>query len=552
MLSFVKILACYFVLSLLVYACTFEGRNVFDYVDHIHRFGSLPWSDWMYTMRYSHVTCLYLTDLIYFIELKLFSLDSPMHGIWACFILALNAKLLTIFWQKFIIKSSPTHLYNRYFIHLPAILLIFSPFIGEVIVWGSGIYFAYVSILLLAQLILLEKLIENFRRRIFLWLVAIYILSLFTNEISFIYIPVMYVSYMFLHSFQNIYKSSKLFIMQFWILPLIFISVLSLRLFISGDMIGHYGPDVHLRFDLNEFSTKYIYYFIRFIFQGYAKYFSHSFYACIDKYSILIILTLSGIFISISGFSKNRTKIKPIIFLGIIYTLLLLPVLNLYMAYYSNIDGGRYGYVAYCFFILIISNFFRGLFSNRYILWITAIYIFISLYPLYLGQNAWRLASKKMKQIERFDFGSQNTYFSLNLPVEFQGAFMYKGGYNNVDPLQKRLEIYKKNNQNKFISIYSLNFLGTNGDSTQLIKKSNRDYTLKMINPGGGWFWKGVFGAENYNSNFYQVKLDSWKTYYTLRFDSIPERSFLLHFLPDTLIKIPLSSFNPSSSNQSN
>lgn len=526
---------CHLGITLMIYWSTFHSRNVFDHADYIYNYDGLSVSEFITPMVNSAVTCLYFTDLIYFIQLKLIPYNSIFNGILACFFHSLLVLLIYIFSFKIleVIAAKDSEKVALW----ASLFFLISPYASEVVVWGCTVYFIYIGILLFLVLLSLIWYIESAQSKYLYLIAGWYILALFTNELSFFFIPIAFIVYILFHkkiSFQIVVD----FAYKFYFMPVLMVAYLGLRFVLKGTFIGHYGEDIHLSFPIKEMLIHLHQYILKFsiglnsfkTFQPLNTYLKDH----VFRYSLLFLLFI----LACVWIFRKKLNFKFVLLIISAFFVLIFPVLNLAYYDYTIIQGGRYGYLASSFIYILISYIMFQIFEGyvRYI--ILSIFFVSNLYLVLSYNKNWTEAKNIMHSLESQQYGVDNHYFLLNMPCSYKGAYMYKGGYGQ-SPFMKRLKLSHGDYQNNFREIFSINLTGKS-DKLEIEKLDDKNYRIRIADPDGNWFWRGDWGASNYYNKFYDVKTINGNLEYRLRFDSIPTNSYLLHYENSKMKKIRL------------
>lgn len=529
------LLIIYIAIGLILYWNTFDSRVVFDHADYVYRYKNIEWYRLDYPIQHSTVTALFVTDILYFIMLKLISYDSIWNGMIAVTSHAVLAYLLVILADKISNQLEQNKIF--YAGVFASICFLISPYASEVVVWGCTIYFSWIGILLLQSTLILIRDIKNPKSNSCLGFMILYALALFTHELSFFFLP-FYFSIYYLISAQKFFPSIRSFVYRYYSLGLMFVFCLATRYLKHGTIIGHYGADTHLNFPIREMTTHFVQYIGKFMFfsssssglsfiNPWIK--AHSFFS-------LAIIVIIGIAIWFYLRIQINWKLVAILLTG--YFCLIFPVLNLTYYDFIPIEGDRHGYVASLFFYFFIAYILLHLLPKRSFIICFLAWIFWAGFILNGYNQNWHQADKIMSSIERQDYGQNNHYFMINMPGCYHGAYMYKGGYG-ANPLQKRIKIQTNIDQNVFQEIYSINLLGQH-DDLKISKISKKEFHIAIDTMAGNWFWRGDMGASDYTTKFYQADVDEYNSSYRIHFDSIPPQSYLLYFDQNRMHRIPI------------
>ncbi len=302
---------------------------------------------------------------------------------------------------------------------LAATLFIASPYQTETINWFASQAYILSTLLALVSLNYYLMFKESTKPKHVIFYFLFFFLSILCKEISII-LPIIIFAIALL--FGRLTKeSNKLFLIgNITTLGVYFL----MRYIFLGNIIGGYGVETHLNFDLE---------ILGFGIKAYmAKFF------LLYRYSATLALTLGFVFLAlaISIFVKpssaTRVKISAVAALLLIFIISLFPVLNLETSFLGSIQSDRYGYLPSVFFAILISSTF-GFYSKRmcYIIALSAfsLYCTLTIYTNQIWVEASEIRDNLVLSIDNISRNDKNILL-VNLPDNYRGVYIFRNGFS--------------------------------------------------------------------------------------------------------------------------
>ena len=155
------------------------------------------------------------------------------------------------------------------------------------------------------------------------------------------------------------------------------------------------------------------------------------------------------------------------------------------------------------------------------------IFLFFEVYALHQNTNSWKQASILMKELEEnFPADTSKHYYLLNLPDNYNGAYMFRclGESKFAQTLRMRTSIDRTSQITEVLS-YNLtqpedSVIITVMDSTKLkIELSNSE----------SWWWRYTVGATDYEDENVKVNLGSTGKSYSVEFKNKTDKDVFLY-----------------------
>lgn len=228
------------------------------------------------------------------------------------------------------------------------------------------------------------------------------------------------------------------------------------------------------------------------------------------KHVLLVWGTVAAVFSILVFKTKFKREAKFVVVLLLFAFIVLLPVLNMYFMFLSNIENDRLSFFATPFLYLtaafLITRF------PAYVYLPISIGILLLMKKL-LGLYTWywiNAATVQQHTLDSFRWFDKEKVYILNLPQNFNGAYIYHKNWrfavamlvkNNHDIL-KQIETVAGQN------MYDIN------DGITVTPIDTATYNISKN--GWGWFWNGPFGATDYETDDFIFRLK--ENGYTVKF----------------------------------
>ena len=481
--------AFFFITSFLTYLYGIDGRFTSDFYNWVNVYDTRPISDLITCYDYPGLHQLY--HIPFFLCFKIFHLNKWSWHFVFTLIHATNAFLLYKISTKIFSKINT----QTEWALITSTLFLISPFQTETVAWGATIHYLFLVFFSLLSISNLIDYINLKKVKPLILFYTFYILSLFTMELPLVS-PGIFVLILLL--FEVNFKQ----ILTHFIIPFLVIIALYFMLskLVFGSLIGHYGADEHLNFDLNLiFDTLYAYLMkfillFRFIpFDGLKNSLKNLFENGIFQFITFGTLVVFLIWRLLIKHNFDSKLVSVFAFL-MMFCIALLPVLNIEMSSNWTMQTDRYSYFASIFFFISLIILF-SIIPKKLSSWITAIYVLINFSLMMKEINIWKETGEiAYKMIDSYNFENEKVY-TLNIPDNHKGAYLFRNGFVPAVRLNRGINIDEK--FNNFLSINTLT-------TKDRITYSFQNNTLHVeATKWGRWFWKHGRGATNFeDKNF--------------------------------------------------
>lgn len=308
---------------------------------------------------------------------------------------------------------------------LSSIFFILIPYQSEAIFWFSSI--GYQCCLMLT----LVAIRSYFKNQIVSYCLF-FILSIHCKEIG-------YTTPIFIYALSYFTKQKKKNLYLLYSFLIVILSLIS-RYLVLGELVGGYGEITHLNFQLTSVLKVIGGYFI--------KFFSFSRYATSSGFLItqclLIISILTPIIIHLI---KNQKFNKVGLWL-FIFSICILPVINLEITSINMIQSDRYGYFASVPIVLFFGSAVSFL-KNKMKILVTAFSISMFFFMAILNNQKWigasLLAENYLSELSKV-LSNEKKVFLLNVPDNFNGVYVLRNGvrdYLSMKNIETEIYIWK-------------------------------------------------------------------------------------------------------------
>ena len=319
---------------------------------------------------------------------------------------------------------------------------------------------------------------------------------------------------------------SSLSLPQFSILGLYFL----LNKYLLGVWVGHYGADVHLKFDFNEILGN----SLRFLFKlgSFARYYPHTLkekifgaLGQIEAGQIFLALLILIALLTYFLVRKSQPKIWLSSFCLGMTLIALLPVLNLYFNFLLHIENDRYGYLACVFFFMLLALIF-SLFPKFIRIGLVTVYLLISSFFLLRTNQYWASSTQVYYGLlDNFKWMDKDHIFLLNLPDNLKGAPMFRDYSTAQNAFRSPLKYLKGKSYNGTIhEVIQYNMTDQVNGVTVQVDSSALKVEFKQW---GNWWWRKGIGAGNSETEWYQFSNKGH--HYDLILKEIPSNAAYLY-----------------------
>jgi hypothetical protein len=508
-----KIYILFFTLTLGVYGTTYKAGFVTDFMGWLYCFDHYPFSAMLNSeanniksfYHFTHLLMYCMTAVFGRSGLPWFLLFSALFSLNAYFIFKLFIKIF----EKLGVKNGEIVAF------VGVLAFILSPYQAEVMVWRASFHYLTAFAMMLGYVHLVLKYLESPLPKYIYWAMGIFMCSVFALEF-FLFTPFVVAVLLafwglaFTNDFIN--KFTKRTFGWFVFTPLSIIGIYFIfHRAIRGEWFAHGRGAANLQLiSLESFSTygKYALkelFFIRYLpFSVKFKIFS-----ALDNPSVSwgISTLLMGIStLGLYYFKGFSAKNKSLFLCFGLFSLLLVPVLNLFFAWELWSENDRYGYMASAFlfmgFALVLSKLPKSVFYA-----FSIGYLLLSGYWLLKTNRIWWKSEKVYSQLtDSFHWWEADEVLVLNAPDNYAGIPMFRV-YDADSGIREAVEVYTKRLiKAKMLDVLQYNMTSpTDGANVRVESDSVLVVTL---NQWGNWWFRNGKGASAYETNDFLVKPD--------------------------------------------
>ena len=306
----------------------------------------------------------------------------------------------------------------------------------------------------------------------------LFLLALLSKESVVIY-PAMIFSYEIYHySTQD--NSDKQLIKNILLFPLIYTSLFPIYLLLRylglGQLIGGYGTGVHL-----QYSSGIILRGLGSTLRVLIPPLSNSTDSDWQLFFIVTTIAFFLIILTYAWMGSNYHKIsKVIILLFAAFLISLIPIINLVVSLQDH-QGERFLYFPSVFVIMIVTIILSTiLWKNQYLLLVSiTLLIVLFSHRLYSSNNNWKIAGQISQQIIKDinSIATDNSLFIINIPDNFNGAYIYRNG------LYPATQLFCEDKNIKFLPLVLFNNLIHINDKVKVTAISNTQYQAQLMQP---------------------------------------------------------------------
>ncbi|MGB3404414.1 MAG: hypothetical protein WBA77_17145 [Microcoleaceae cyanobacterium] len=306
----------------------------------------------------------------------------------------------------------------------------------------------------------------------------LFLLALLSKESVIIYPGIIFCYE--IYDYLNKFNESKKTIKNIILLPLIYTSLfpiyLILRYFGLGQIIGGYGTGVHL-----QYSSDIILRGLASTLRVLISPIPNSNNSDWQLFFLCTIITLLIIMLAYAWRGGYYQKIsKLLLFLITIFLTSLIPIINLVVSLQDN-QGERFLYFPSVFMIIVFTILVSTLlwrYQLLLLLYLTIIVILFS-YTLYHSNQNWRIASQISQQIieDINSITTDNSLFIINIPDNFNGAYIYRNG------LYPATQLFCEDKNIKYLPLVLFNNVIHIDDKVKVTALSENQYNAQLMQP---------------------------------------------------------------------
>lgn len=511
------------VASLLIYSRTVGAGFVTDEIGWFLQYQSLGWQGVFFAFNDKALHFVY--HIMGFSLWKIFGFNGAA---WMIVFASLHALVTLLSFSVFMKMLQREGVQNATNIaSTGALFFLFSPYATEAVVWYACIHYLVCSVLLLLAFEQVLKYIQKGQAGALLLFYALFLLSVFTLEISFSF-PLLIAAYLLFGKGITARKQKivTLVLPSFALVGFYFCMSSLLR----GSAVGHYGAATHFNFSIpllvgnwTKYSAK-IFLYTQFLPYNIRESLYLFFETKVWTYSIFIIGS-----IAITGFVFSKHKLsdsaRASVLTLVFFTIALLPVMNLFFTYLINIEGDRLSYFAGIFAAQFLALFCYSLNVNYRKALVIAL-LLLHVYFLNRNISAWSdNVSIRESLLQTYKWQEAGKVFILNLPDNFRGSYMYRDDEDGAifEQELKLRGVIDGNQTVKQILGFNMESLS---DSLKVEQISENELKVSFAQYGNWWWQKGV-GASSYSTEDYDVRIGEWGEYYIRFKHQYPQAVYL-------------------------
>lgn len=491
-------------ITLLIYRGTYQAGMVFDFNgwagvyekhDFIDAFNSFGYPG---LHQLEQITFYSLYKLFGFNGIYWYITFALLHALTALISLNLIIKLST-----FIRLNESVGLLTALF---ASFLFLLSPYAADVVVPKVTVHYYLSAIFIYSCLIFYLKFLETSKAKDLVLSCLFFALGLFSLELSYL-IPF---AILFLLIFRVVVLKTGTISVKY-VIPffLVFAGFLLLHKWVVGSVVGHYGSEVHTRFDITELIDHFFYYFNSYALFGDFWDFKYKLFQqkMVLKYSWVLLL-VSFVFIGIAWI-KDWFKIKIVqatLLYFILFAIGLLPILNLFCVRLQEIENDRYSYVASIFFYaLLVQGIFLIKSNFKYL--ILSFYLLLTCYFLSSNVKAFEeMGIVSSGLITDFRWEDKSKIIILVQPENYNGARAFTTLVEEGSEFAESLFLERGIDIRDRVSlVYEMNINSAN-DSVKVQIINDRQIHVE-IGWWGSWFWKYHNGALPFTTSEYHTEM---------------------------------------------
>ncbi len=285
------------------------------------------------------------------------------------------------------------------------------------------------------------------------------------------------------------------------------------NVWVLGDVIGHYGAEEHLSFDIGQVMATSWSYFIKYV--GLMHFFPDSiqgwFYGASAKWW-MIVACIAAIPISVIMWRGQKTHLKIAWIALATFFMGLVPIITLWFNNLTLYENDRYGYYASVHFCLFMA-FLLSRLPFKWKLSLSGLFLIVNL--IFLGKMltfGYEAGTIAKSLLDDYQWEDRDVLF-LGIPQNYNGLYMY-GNYDaEATTFKRSLEILKdKEITGSMKDVASFNMKRIT-DKVDINKQDGNTYK-SGIAQGGTWFWRKGLGLTNFENDLLKVDLEGW--YYTV------------------------------------
>ncbi len=397
-----------------------------------------------------------------------------------------------------------------------ALLFLLSPYAAESVVSRACIQYLFGLLLFLSALHVVLHYIQQPEHRLAAWVLALFTVNIFLTEWAAI-MPAMLLWAVLGHTLADGNWSALRARLGWLVLPawVLLAGWFLLNRYYLGHWAGHYGDDVHLKFDLRQMWTTILQYLTKYAF--FTRYlpgkWQNELYGPLDKTSVLGVFSIAAAFLGALWcyfFKKINLRLR---WAGVVAGLCvgaLLPVSNLFFSMLLYAENDRYGYFASGFFWLTILLLLSGL--PRWIFRVVVLFL-VAVSILLLGRmvRIWGDSERVFDSlVQDFRWYDRPEVVVLASPDNLKGVLVARiigepSGWPDALALRRRQPY-----TGKIWDAVQFNMVSPN-DSIRITPLDSTEHEFKIsFAQDGNWFWRNGIGANSYRTPAFELRKNEW------------------------------------------
>lgn len=497
----------YFALVHLFYFKVWDAGFVTDFLGWQERFDQ---SGILQVLNNFGVPSLHqLSNFFFYVFYKSFGVNGLGWHLVFTTLHTINAFLLYLFAKRLADRLQASHVF---FIALfGGVFFLLSPYQTEVLIWKVCLNYLLLGILLLSTLRCTLYWLENQERQPLYLAHFLYVLALFTLELS-LMIPLINLSLILLWTFsKNEHEFLKKRIRQlvFPQFALIGVYFLLTRL-LFGVWIGHYGAQTHLNFKFLDVFGNYFRFFTKYA--VFARDFEHStktaIFEAFGTPSVLGFALLIGVALLsayLFYFKRLAPKVRLAGWMLLSFFIMLTPIITLYFYYLLHVENDRYGYIPSMFFSVMLASLLALLPRWGKLIAIAG-WLLISTFYLQQTVGFWVTSTDiYYSLINKFNWYKKDEVYLLNIPDNYNGVLLFRDMSGKERAFHDALRyIRRKPYEGKLHEVAQYNM--TTAMDGANVQRDSTGTIIVTFNQWGNWWWRNGIGASAYEKKEYSFE----------------------------------------------
>ncbi|GAB4262752.1 MAG: hypothetical protein Kow0027_30200 [Saprospiraceae bacterium] len=278
----------------------------------------------------------------------------------------------------------------------------------------------------------------------------------------------------------------------------------ALNRYLFGSVVGHYGPEVHLRFYPPEMAATLTKYFLKYLlfWRHWPHGWKEALMQWLDQPAVGWALFLAGLaLLTLLLFSLRKipTRLRLPLAALLAFFAVLLPVSNLYVSWLLYAENDRYGYLASFFFSLALV---ASLAQWRWRLWqkVLLLVTILSFFAAWQQVQLWKHnAVVQQKVLHSWKWAQAPEVYVLAYPENYRGTPMFRDFSGKDEALVMSLWYLAGINQTGRIYEVAQFNLATPEDGVTVEREAGNVFKVRF-RQWGNWWWRRGIGTWNYET----------------------------------------------------